>query len=73
MNINIILPLRLMIRLVRAVEKLASDYATVHALELNTFQYKPKQGEKIGHTYYQDDKKIYEAEVQEKLRTAGLL
>lgn len=69
MTINLNIPIKLFERLITAIEQLAQDYRTVNAGKLYLEESLNKPVDKnVGHSYYQDDKAIYEAEQEEKRR-----
>lgn len=65
MNITLNIPVRLMVRLLRAVERIANDYATVHASELSAARTPPSPGDR-GRVWQQSDRALWEAERKEK-------
>jgi hypothetical protein len=58
-NLTINIPIKLMIRATRLIERLVVAYEKVHAAEL---QVAPPVDSNVGKFYYQDDRKLYEAE-----------
>ena len=70
MVINLNIPITLLKTLVQSVEQLATDYATVHAAELERARSRPT--EEKARFFYQSDKLLYEQEMKEKLAAEGL-
>jgi len=66
LTVNLNFPVRLVIRLLRAVEKLASDYATVHAETLQAARTLPSKEK--GEMWYQSDRELYEEELKAKAK-----
>ncbi len=70
MNITINVPVRVFVRVLRALEKIAANYETVHAKEIAAAHWN-HNAVKAGTTFYQDDRAIYEAELEAKVREAA--
>lgn len=70
MNINFNISPSLLKRLVEAIESLAANYATVHSATIAAVDASKSVDRGVGKVYYQDDRKIYEEELDEKRRRA---
>lgn len=70
MTINLNIPIKLMIRFVRAIEQLAHDYRLVHSDVIERERLSKVVDKSVGRTYYQDDRAIYDEEQKEKVRRA---
>lgn len=71
MQINLNVPVRLLVRMLRALEKIANDYGTVHTTELRAAQAKAEARPDKGTFYYQSDAKLYESELKDKIGRAA--
>ncbi len=65
MNININIPIRLVVRATRALERLAEDFADVHRVELTAARTTPPADDR-GKVWVQSDQAVYQAELIEK-------
>jgi len=68
MQININVPVRLFLRIVRALETVAKDYGTVHRTELIAARAKEEARPNKGAFFVQSDAKLYEAELKDKIK-----
>ena len=68
MQINLNVPVRLLLRLLRTLENIRDDYRTVHHRDLNLNP--PVVDPDDGKVFYQSDQKLYEDELRERVRRA---
>jgi hypothetical protein len=65
-QVNINIPIRLLIRLVRTLENIRDDYRAVHQRELAAARRTDDPGDR-GKFFYQSDQELYQEELKRKV------
>lgn len=71
MTINLNVPIRLLIRILRALERISHNYELVHQHEIAAASYDHHLDKKVGRTFYQNDEALYQEEIEAKVRATA--
>jgi hypothetical protein len=76
MQININIPIRLLIQIQRTIKQLADDYHDLHREQLELIRQQTTVDKEKMKSYYQSDRKLYEEErkreIEEAVRQRGV-